>query len=240
MTANIGHAELTHFVSGEVRIITNDADRSSRSWRFQLGPFAEHTVEVSRKSRTGGVITLLVDGEIFVEATAADIGCDGSSWELDFDFVGERVIQFEVYKTNTDGDATDEIGTVVERRPYSHKCSIVISNSSDFRTAQFRIDNWAFHEHEIVPPKRDDPNVVMSPDACLRTYNIAVPYKVDPSAPTNLTVLAAGFSDAWKDLLKNFSCFACCSKQDPADKLEISSASPLPPVKSRDRYTNHE
>merc|ERR1712019_56001 len=58
VTADAGHAELMHFVSGQVRTVRNDVQRLSRSWTFQLGPHAQHTVEISKRYKVGSVITL--------------------------------------------------------------------------------------------------------------------------------------------------------------------------------------
>jgi len=222
--ANIGHAELAHFCSGQVRTVKNDVERFSRAWTFQLGPFAQHTVEISKKYTAGSVITLSVDGEVFVEATASEIGCRGGDWHCDFSFFGERALNFEVFKTNRDGQPTEETGTVTERRKYTHKCSVVIRSTMDFRTAQLSIDGKYFHEHEVAPPKHEEPRVEMHPHAMQSTYGIVVPYKVDPLAPSGITLFTTGVSNAVQGATTNFACFAmCCGSLDSrdTDKHEI-------------------
>mmetsp|Transcript_43260 Transcript_43260/g.67511 ORF Transcript_43260/g.67511 Transcript_43260/m.67511 type:complete len:531 (+) Transcript_43260:71-1663(+) len=222
--ANVGHAELAHFCSGQVRTVKNDVQRLSRLWSFQLGPFGLHTVEVSKRYTAGSVMTLSVDGEVFVEATAAEIGCKGEDWKCEFTFFGERCLNFEVYKTNKDGQPTNETGTVIERRRYTHKCIVIIPDKMDFRTANLFIDNRLYHDHEPAPPKHDEPNVEMSPHALQSTYSIVVPYKVDPMAPSSLALFTTGVSSAVKDAANTFSCFTmCCGDKDirETDKHEV-------------------
>lgn len=99
VTANVGHQVLSHFVSGEVQAKTSEVERLRHSWTVQLGPFAEHTVTIVKKHTLGKIITLLVDGEVLVESSAADIHFQGDEWQCKFRFIGERVLDFEVYKT---------------------------------------------------------------------------------------------------------------------------------------------
>jgi len=37
---------LAKFVSGEVQSVMSDVERLRRKWTFQLGPLAEHTIEI--------------------------------------------------------------------------------------------------------------------------------------------------------------------------------------------------
>jgi hypothetical protein len=223
--ANIGHAELAHFCSGQVRTVKNDVQRFSRAWTFQLGPFAKHTIYISKNYTAGSVITLSVDGEVFVEATALEIGCKGGEWHCDFTFFGERALNFQVFETNKDGQPTEETGTVTEKRKYAHKCSVVIPNTMDFRTAQLTIDGRYFHEHEVAQPKHEEPYVEMHPHAMQSTYGVVVPYKVDPLAPSGITLFTAGVSNALQGAITNFvASFAVrCGSPDSreTDKHEI-------------------
>jgi hypothetical protein len=226
--ANVGHAEMFHFKTGEVRTVANDVQRLSRTWTFQLGPFAQHTVDISKKYPTGSVITLSVDSEVFVEAAASEIGCKGGDWRCMFDFFGEKAINFEVYKTNKDGQPTDQTGTVTERRKYKHTCSVVIPSTMDFTKAQLFIDDRPFNQHQPALGKHAEPNLEMTPHAMQSTYEIVVPYKVDPLAPSNITLFTAGISDAVKGAATNFSWFAmCCGKQDNLEKHEAIETDPV-------------
>lgn len=182
---------LSHFVSGEVQATTSEAERLRKSWTVQLGPFAEHTIEVTKKHTLGKIVTLLVDGEVLVEASPADIGCKGTDWHCKFRFVGERKLDFEVHKSNTDGAALDETAHVKETRKYVHECTVVIPDHLDFHSASLYIDNTHFQDLTLKPPHRDqEPNLSLEPVALLHSYGINTPYKVDPNAPSNIMVLA--------------------------------------------------
>merc|ERR1712176_711516 len=71
VTANVGHSILSDFVSGNVQVFSMEAERSRHSWTLSLGPFAEHKVEIVRKHHIGKILTLLVDGEVFVESSGS-------------------------------------------------------------------------------------------------------------------------------------------------------------------------
>jgi len=190
VTANVGHSKLTHFVSGEVRAMNFDVERLSHSWTVQIGPFAQHTVQILKKHTLGKIVTLMVDGEVLVESSAADIGCEGKEWQCQFRFVGERVLDFEVYKTNTDGAPLDETDHVKEKRRYVHECSVTIPNDWNFGTAHFFIDGIPFNELPVEPQEREESTLTMDPLAMQQIYGIATPYKVDKNAPSNIMVLA--------------------------------------------------
>jgi hypothetical protein len=149
LTTIASHQVLAHFVSGEVQAKTCEVDRLRHSWTVQAGPFAEHKVEVMKRHTIGKIVTLLVDGKVLVEASAVDIGCAGEEWHCKFRLIGERVLDFEVYKTNTTGGVLDEIGHVKERRKYVHECYVTIPNDWDFSSARLFVDNVPFTELAI-------------------------------------------------------------------------------------------
>jgi hypothetical protein len=190
VTANVGHRVLSHFVSGEVQATKCDVERQRHSWTVQAGPFAEHTVQIVKQHALGKIVTLLVDGTILVEALAADIGCQGKDWQCKFQLAGERVLDFEVFKTNKEGSPLDITDHVKERRRYKHECVVVLSNDWDFGTARLFVDGTPFNELPLKPEHHEDPTLTMDPRAMLHSYGIATPYKVDPHAPTNISVLA--------------------------------------------------
>jgi hypothetical protein len=191
VTADAGHNVLSHFISGEVQAITNHAERLRHSWTVRLGPFAEHTIEIAKKYTLGKIVSLVVDGEILVEASPADIGCEGHDWHCDFRFVGERALDFEVFKTNVDGAALDETDHVLDKRKYVHECSVVIPNSLDFSSAQLWVDGSNFCHLAAQPPVHEEVNISMDPTAMTHSYGITVPYKVDHDAPSNMMAFAA-------------------------------------------------
>jgi len=196
VSADVGHSVIRHFVDGEVRAVKQDFARMKHKWQFQLGPFAEHTVEVVKKYTLGSIITLLVDGEVLVEATSADLGLKSGEWKCDFRFVGDRLMDFEVHKTNKEGTVLAQTGHIEQRRRYSHRCSVVIPNDWDFSTgicradtAQLFIDGQAFCELPVVMPKHEEPNLKLDARALLQMYNITTPYVVDPTAPSSIVVM---------------------------------------------------
>jgi len=166
VTANAGHQVLSHFASGEVQAKTCEVAKLKHSWTVQLGPFAEHTIEISKRHALGKVVTLSVDGDILVESAGADIGCTvvpqdpllanrtkGNEWQCKFRLAGERVLDFEVFKTNADGVALEETGHVQEKRKYAHECIVNIPNDWDFSTACLLIDETPFAELPTEPEK---------------------------------------------------------------------------------------
>jgi len=190
LTANVGHQVISRFVSGEVQAKTSDVSRLRHSWTVQVGPFAEHTVEIAKKHTIGKIVTLLVDGDVLVEATAAEIGGGSDEWQCKFRFVGERVLDFEVYKTNMEGGALDETGHVKERRKYAHECFVTIPNDWDFSSARFFIDGMAFTELPAETPRYEEANLATSPMAFLHSYGITTPFMVDRYAPSTMMLLA--------------------------------------------------
>jgi len=189
VTANVGHSVVSHFASGEVRAVTSEGQRLMRSWTIQLGPLVEHTIKVIKHHTLSKVVTLMVDDEVFIEASAADIDCVGNEWKCTFRFTGERVLDFEVFKTNKDGVALNETGHVLEKRKYYHECAVVIPNDWDFRFAQFFVDGTYFLELPIKSPQRSEPNLAMDPRALKIIYGIATPYQVDHTASSSMALL---------------------------------------------------
>jgi len=193
VTASVGHSVLDHFVNGEVQAVSCEMERLKHSWTVQVGPFATHTVQIMKKHTLGKIVTLLVDGEVLVESNAADIGhigCPGQEWQCKFRFVGERVVNFEVYKTNAEGASLDETDHVKERRKYVQECCVVLANDWDFTTAKLFIGGRPFTELPPKPPHYEEPNLTIDPLAMQHSYGITIPYKVDKNAPSNIVVLA--------------------------------------------------
>merc|ERR1711976_141738 len=69
-----GAAVLRHFLSGEVRRGGCGCTRLSKWWKLQVGPFAEHDIEIT-KSRFSRILTLKVDGSVLAECTGKELGC---------------------------------------------------------------------------------------------------------------------------------------------------------------------
>jgi len=190
VTADVGPSMLANFVSGEVQSVMSDVERLRRKWTFQLGPLAEHTIEITKRYTLGKVITLLVDGEVLVESVPSEIGCDSSGWQCSFKFFGERVMDFEVFQTNKDGTPLKGIDHVKDRRKYVHECKVVLSNNWDFTSANLLVDGVCFTELPVKKPEREELPLALDPIALQHTYGITTPYKVDHSAPSDLMAFA--------------------------------------------------
>jgi hypothetical protein len=214
--ADAGVSVLAHFVSGEVKSIKSDVERLRRTWALQLGPFAEHTVEISKNYTLGKVITLLVDGEVLIECTPADIGCSDSEWSCTFKLVGERVMDFEVHKTNKDGSPLEATDHVKERRSYMHECKVVLPNDWDFSHAKLLVDGVQFSELPIRMPEREEQELCMDPVAFQHAYGITVPFKIDHTAPSDLQAFAQNLvvkAHVGKGIAENIGCqwLRCCT-----------------------------
>merc|ERR1711988_756664 len=190
VTANVGHGALSHLVSGDVCSVNSKVERLSHSWTVRCGPFAEHTIKIVKNYTLGKIVTLTLDDKVFVESSAADIGCHGSEWQCNFQLVGEHVLDFEVFKTNRDGFALEETDHVVEKRKYVHKCSVIVPNDRDLSTAQLFVNGSNFRELRVMSESvREEPSLCMDPMVMTQSYGITVPYKVDHSAPSGIVCL---------------------------------------------------
>lgn len=223
VVASAGHQVLEHFVSGEVQAKNSEVERLRHSWTIQVGPFAEHIIEITKRYTLGKIITLLVDGEVLAESSAADMGCVGGLWQCKFRLIGERVLDFEVYKTNTDGGILNETGHVKERRRYIQECHVTIPNDRDFTTARLFIDTVPFTELPMPAQRYEEPNLTTTPLALLHTYGIATPYMVDQNAASNMMILASQALEKANNGRKAAGgWFAlCCNARSVADGNDI-------------------
>merc|ERR1712014_315787 len=150
ISASVGHGALAHFLSGEVRQVSSDLQRHHRSWTIQIGPYAEHTVKVTRHPWPSKVVTLTVDDEVLVDASAEDIGCSNSTWECKFHFAGEKVMNFDIFESNLDGVLLETRGQVTKREKKLYECIVLLKDDADFSKADFIIDDVYFQD---LPPK---------------------------------------------------------------------------------------
>lgn len=190
VTGNVGHAIVSHFVSGEVRQVSSDTQRLKHSWTIQVGPFTEHTIVVEKKCTLSKIISLTIDGQPFVEASAEDIDCHSGGWECKFRFVGQRTIDFEVHETNRSGVSLDSKDHVLQKRKYVHDCCIRVGDDMDLSKAGFTIDKHDFKELPICPQLHDENGISISPEALNFTYGILAPYKINHSAPCGMFALS--------------------------------------------------
>jgi hypothetical protein len=193
VTADVGPSMLANFVSGEVQSVMSDVERLRRRWTFQLGPLAEHTIEITKRYTLGKVITLLVDGEVLVESVPAELGCDSAEWQCAFKFIGECVMDFEVFQTNKDGTSLKGIDNVKDIRRYVHECKVVLSNDWDFASAKLLIDGVCFTDFPVKKPEREELPLALDPISLQHAYGITTPYKVDHSAPSDFMAFTENF-----------------------------------------------
>merc|ERR1740121_107384 len=141
--ASVSDSELSHFVSGEVRSVSREAEHNLRkTWKIQIGPFAEHVVQLERRSATSKIITLTIDGQVLCEASAEDIESRGDCWECNFRFLGEKYLEWIVHNCNSEGAPLDSKGSIVNRTAFSHHC--VVTCGENIEEASLTIDGRDF------------------------------------------------------------------------------------------------
>jgi hypothetical protein len=201
----------SHFFSGEARAVSQDSQRLRHTWVVQLGPLAEHTIVLEKKYTLGKIVSLVIDGEPFVEAAAEDIDCSGHNWECKFRFVGERILDFHVNETNKDGNVLESKDTVSHRQKYSHECVIKLPNDKDLRSAELVVDETDFRALPVKPEAHAEENLSVHPDAFKLTYGTVVPYKVNHMAPCGIFNTAKDAAGrAGKASRGWFGAGACC------------------------------
>mmetsp|Transcript_155791 Transcript_155791/g.271056 ORF Transcript_155791/g.271056 Transcript_155791/m.271056 type:complete len:547 (+) Transcript_155791:67-1707(+) len=203
VTGNVGHAVLSHFVNGEVQAVSSDIQKLRHSWTIQVGPFAEHTVVVEKKHILSKILSLTVDGEPFVEASAEDIDCFSGGWECKFRFVGERIVDFEVHESNRDGVTLDSKDHVQQKKKYVHECCVTVGEDMDMRTATLTVDSEDFRDLPAHRQLHEEENISMSPEALRQTYGILVPYKVNQTA-------SCGFFNGAPKTMRRVKNVCCC------------------------------
>jgi len=139
-------------------------------------------------------------------------------------FVGERVLDFEVYKTNKDGTPLDATDHVLEKRRYKHECTIVIYNEWDFTTARLLVDSVPFSQLTVQPQRHEEQCLSVNPSVLLHSYGITTPYKVDKNAPSNVMAMAnqmLGTAQSSKSAAGGFfaNCFDCDCVRDDRERI---------------------
>jgi hypothetical protein len=187
----VGHSILAHYLSNEVRAVTQTAQKRKCIWTIQVGPFAEHTIQVESKMASR-IITLSVDGERFVEASAEDIDCVGAHWECKFRFVGETCLSFDVPETNADGYVLDSRALVEKRSRYVRECHLRLVDESNLTCAELSIDGVDFRQLPLKRHDRTEEQLHVSPQAFQMTYGVPIPYKVNEHASSGLPTWFGG------------------------------------------------
>eukprot|EP00928_Gymnodinium_smaydae_P025220 TRINITY_DN2015_c2_g1_i1.p1 TRINITY_DN2015_c2_g1~~TRINITY_DN2015_c2_g1_i1.p1 ORF type:complete len:622 (+),score=92.79 TRINITY_DN2015_c2_g1_i1:64-1929(+) len=201
--ANVGHSALTDFMSGDVRAVDSKTTPPSASaalkkeWKIQLSSLVEHTIEISRASRTAKVVTVAVDGVRLAQAAFSDLfslASDGT-WQLMFRIVGDRFLEFQMnesYSVAERGQKKLEQtmlpyyersvfpDRVVTPLRYKHACRIMMKDLSSLGHATLFVDNIHFMQLRRPVPARSEANVELSGgmgalDLFSRRYSIELP-----------------------------------------------------------------
>lgn len=194
VNTDCGHSVLQYFLEGAVRSVRQDIGQKLRkSWTIQIGPFAEHTVELEKKhGKNSKTLTLTVDGELLVECNAEDIESRPDFWEAHFAFVGERFLDWEVFETDADGHTLDSKGNVRQGHKVHHACVVSFAESDkDVHLARFTIDDVDFEALDQSRQLQHEDKLTCAPEALLGSYNLQAPFKVSDIAPTGFAAAAS-------------------------------------------------
>jgi hypothetical protein len=185
VTSTVSHAMLLHFITGEVRAVSHFLAKQKLAWTIQLGPFAEHTIEIMKKQSLGSPVSgcIHVDGAVLVEASAEDIGCAGDQWQCRFRFVGQRCLDFEVLTASPAAVPLVTTECVEQEFHYSHDCIIKVKDFNDLSTAVLTVDGKDYKTlAEVMPCTSNALGLSMPVDTLTLTYGIMPPCRVDPAA----------------------------------------------------------
>jgi hypothetical protein len=189
--ANVGHSVLAHYLSNEVRAVTQNAEKRKCTWTIQVGPFAEHNIEIETRMASR-IVTLTVDGETLVEASAEDIDCVGDHWECKFRLVGENCLNFNVPETNADGCVLDSRAVVDRRSKFVRECRVSLSDESNLHWAELFVDGVDFRNLPMKREEHEEERVQVTAQAFRMTYGVPIPYKVNEEASSGLSAFLGG------------------------------------------------
>jgi len=192
VTSELGHDQLSHFLSGQVKQIAQDASKDRRTWRLQIGPFATHEIELERKYRFNKTISLTVDGELLVESTAEDLESPEGIWQCNFRFSGEKFVDWEVFEKSPSGQTLRTQAVVSDKRPYSHECVVsfpveeALASQMDLSVATLVIDGIEYLELPKGLQAVEEEGLTLDVQALKGSYSLSVPTKVNTSPPSML------------------------------------------------------
>jgi len=211
-----GYSELSHFLNGEVRTVARESPtKLKKFWKLQVGPFAEHTIELEKKSASSKIATLTVDGEVLCQASAEDIESGPEGWSCEFRLLGEKFLDWEVFTCNSDGAPLDVKTDVVHRTAYCHECVVVLKGAVP--EATLTVDGRHYQDMADFRPATRSDIIEWNPDSLYASFGLVVPFKVDEKAPTGLARMASGKASggpfAWL--------FGCCVSPDASVVSDI-------------------
>jgi hypothetical protein len=180
---NVSASVLRHFLSGELRRGDMQVDRLQKDWVVQLGPFATHTIRLLKKSHMHPVMTLYVDNDVLVECMSSDIGGDPNVFRCKFRFVGERVMDFNVFEETKDGVPLDSKSVVSKPYQYCHIVEVIYPHKAidNLAAASLRIDGVPFEQlPSMVIERKDACGLSMVRTALENQFPIVIPKKIVP------------------------------------------------------------
>lgn len=187
VTSDAGHEIFSHFLQGGVRAVGEEVARWRKTWMLQVGPFAEHTIEIERRYKSNKVMSLTVDGDILCESAAEDIDSRPGWWECSFRLEGEKYLDWEVHETDLDGQILDSIDLVRQKQKCCYECVVSVPEcEKDFSGAQLIIDDVDFAELQQSRAMLHGDKIDCSPEGLQHTYDLRVPHKVNEKAPRSL------------------------------------------------------
>jgi len=213
VTSQITHTTLVDYLSSEARQISSSPESTTKmTWKFQLGPLAQHTVTVEKKKVASKIVTLMVDGKLLVESKAQDFDCDWDDeredetedrehgpWACKFRFLGERSLKFKVFETDREGDPLETTDLLEALSPeqikYTKVCVVSLTDSRDLTSALLEIDGVEFNQMKETASISED-NIVCDPEVLQMQYGIVLPTKVRDEPPTGLKALQAKLKEA--------------------------------------------
>jgi hypothetical protein len=198
VTADVGLAQVQDYLGDEASLISFEPHHLSTSWTVSFGEFAEHVIKLEKRYKSSKIVTLSVDGDVLVEATAEDLHC-ASGWECTFRLVGKKTVNFEVYETDADGVSLDSKATVSKSTPFVKTLRVRIPDETNFNTAELTVNDATF---DCVTERRryQAERFEMRIETFFMTFKIPVPSKVNDTAKTGAEISWEGFTGWWSSL----------------------------------------
>merc|ERR1712217_13520 len=174
---DVTHTHFADFLRGGVFSVDTDmSKRFKMKWTLQIGPKAQHTILLQKKSRLSKIMTLSIDGSRFVEASSASLGGSGD-WTCEFFFVGERCLNFEVNEVSRLGAPLESRGVARLPKQFQHKC-VVTCPGLDVRASTLTVDGVLFKDLPFRKEQRPEDNLAMEATVLLQQYGLSIPNKI--------------------------------------------------------------
>lgn len=198
VNADIGHVALSRFLSMEPRAVKSEPGTLRHAWTVQIGPWAQHRIEIEKRHKRSKAVTITVDGEVLVEATADDIECSGEDGSFDcrFSFRGQRCIDYEVHETNKDGEPLSTKATVSQKQKFTVDVVVTMPDDKNLHTTELFLDGVNFKALTPVADEHTEENLSIDVQAMQMSFGLNVPFKVNKDAPSGLLSMTAKAQDA--------------------------------------------